>query len=230
MAIKVERKKVETEEVSPTTFIPFSAQLSKTESDTNNPTQESGENKEIPKKKVLNKYHLPVLNINKPDYWPSLPLKDRRHLTDKVAVESCLGNCCGYEGLNAGCCQLDTEDLEHVLGSVSEEDIERLLKHLRKVLPGIKRDDIVMDIEEGKLFGRQFFNDHPVFKAEQSYPMMRLQSFGPRFVCKFLSLETFKCTVYNHRPDMCRGYYCQWMKSSFLIRTKDRPNTWQKIR
>lgn len=228
MAIQIERKKVDTQDIKRDVTLPFQPTANSNVENDVQVTQ--AENLEIPKKKVLNKFHLPVLNINKEDYWPSLPLKDRHHFTDEVAAKSCLGNCCGYEGLSAGCCQVDMEDLEHVLGFVSEEDVEQLVKHLKKTIPGIKREDVVMDIEEGKIFGKKFFNDHPVFKDEKSYPMLRLQGYGPRFTCKFLSLQTFKCTVYNHRPAMCREYYCQWIKSNFLLRTKDRPNTWQKIK
>lgn len=227
MAIQIERKKVDKEKQE--SFTPFESSISSSNFSSNE-IENIAESKELPKKKILNKFHLPILNINKSDYWPSMPLKDRQHFTDEIAAKSCLGNCCGYEGLSAGCCQLDLEDLEHVLGYVEESDIERLLKHLKKSTPGIKREDVVIDMEEGILLGKQFFNDHPVFKDKDSYPMLRLQLFGSRFVCKFLSLETFKCTVYNHRPDMCREYHCEWLKSSFLLRTKDRPNTWQKLR
>lgn len=225
-SLKIERKKID---VNETTQIELGSSIHLQNEDVGDKIFSEGLT-EIPKKKVLNKHHLPVLNINKPDYWPSVPLKDRKHLTDELAAEMCLGNCCGFEGLKAGCCQVDPEDIEHVLGYVEEKDIQRLLKHLRKSTPGIKREDVVIDKEEGMILGKKFFNDHPVFKQDKSYPMLRLQIFGSKFVCKFLSLETFKCTVYSSRPEMCSQYYCQWMKSNFLLRTKDRPNTWQKIR
>ncbi|NBP15579.1 hypothetical protein EBU95_14465 [bacterium] len=140
-----------------------------------------------------------------------------------------MGNCCGYENLKAGCCQLDPEDLEHVLGQVNEEDIKKIINHLKKTTPGIKREDIVIEKEEGIKIGKQFFNNHPVFEHDDSYPMLRLQIFGPRFVCKFLSTKTFMCTIYNYRPKMCQDYYCQYIKKNFLVKTKDKPNTWQKL-
>lgn len=183
----------------------------------------------LPKKKLLSKFHLPVLNINKADYWPSLPLKERRHFTDQVAMETCLGNCCGYEGLKAGCCQLDMDDLEHVLGYLTEDDISKLLKHLRKATPGIKREDVVIEKEEGMLIGKKFFNDHPVFKDDKSYPMLRLQIYGNRFVCKFLSTKTWMCTVYGSRPIMCSSYYCKYIKRSFLLHTRHPVTSWQKV-
>jgi Fe-S-cluster containining protein len=226
MTISIKRKKmVIEEELKP---IPSIFQTQNVDNVEIN--EQNKENIEIPKKKVLSKFHLPVLNINKKDYWESQSVKDRKHFTNEVAAKTCLGNCCGYEGLSAGCCQLDLEDLEHVLGSVDEEDIKKLLSHLKKTQPGIKREDIVIDKEEGILLGRQFFNDHPVFQHEDSYPMLRLQVFGSRFVCKFLSTKTFMCTVYNHRPQMCKDYYCEFLKKNYLLRTKDKPNTWQKVR
>ena len=226
MAIVIERKKVDPTENDNQIFLPFQSQ----ETEKNKSTIEQQDTLEIPKKKVQNKFHLPVLNINKQDYWESQSVKDRKHFTSEVAAKTCLGNCCGYEGLSAGCCQLDSEDLEHVLGRVDEEDIKTLILHLKKTQPGIKREDIVIDIEEGIRIGKQFFNDHPVFQQEDSYPMLRLQVFGPRFVCKFLSTKTFMCTVYSHRPQMCKEYYCVYVKSNYLLRTKDKPNTWQKVK
>ena len=226
MAIVVERKKVDKDEILKPAFQPYESKTSETK----NQTDTNQEEYKLPEKKVKNKFHLPVLNINKKDYWESQSVKDRKHFTNEVAAKTCLGNCCGYEGLSAGCCQLDLEDLEHVLGSVDEEDIKKLLLHLKKTQPGIKREDIVIDKEEGMLLGRKFFDDHPVFKEDQSYPMLRIQVFGPRFVCKFLSTKTFMCTVYNHRPQMCVDYYCNFIKANYLLRTKDKPNTWQKVR
>lgn len=226
MAIVIERKKVDPTENDNQIFLPFQSQ----ETEKNKSTIEQQDTLEIPKKKVQNKFHLPVLNINKQDYWESQSVKDRKHFTNEVAAKTCLGNCCGYEGLSAGCCQLDSEDLEHVLGRVDEEDIKTLILHLKKTQPGIKREDIVIDKEEGILLGRQFFNDHPVFQHEDSYPMLRLQVFGSRFVCKFLSTKTFMCTVYSHRPQMCVNYYCEFLKKNYLLRTKDKPNTWQKLK
>jgi hypothetical protein len=107
MAIEIKRGRIEKKE-----SIPESIQLPETKTEV-----KKQEDFDIPKKKLLTKFHLPVLNINKEDYWPSLPLKDREHLTDKKAMDVCLGNCCGYEGLKAACCTLDPEDLEHVLGN-----------------------------------------------------------------------------------------------------------------
>jgi hypothetical protein len=229
MSIKIEKKKIDPRDIE---TIPLSLKLKQTnvtaESNTKEENSDS-ETQDILKRKVLNKYHLPVLNINKADYWPSLPLKERRHFTDQVAMETCLGNCCGYEGLKAACCQLDMDDLEHVLGNLSEEDIERLLKHLRKATPGIKREDVVIEKEEGMMIGRKFFNDHPVFNDDKSYPMLRLQIFGNRFVCKFLSTKTWMCTVYGSRPEMCSGYYCKYIKRNFLIRTGGIVNAWEKV-
>jgi Fe-S-cluster containining protein len=182
-------------------------------------------------KKIKNKYHLPVLNVNKDEYWESKPLKERRHLTDEVAMKTCLGNCCGYEGLSAGCCTLDPEDLEHVLGSISEDDIKLIIKNLKKVFPEISREDIVIEQEEGMALGKSLFGGHKVFEQPTSYPMLRLQTMGPRYACKFLNPKTFKCQIYSFRPKMCVFYYCQYLKSNFLIKTNNNKlSPWEKVR
>jgi len=191
-----------------------------------NPTfEENLENK----KKVINKVHLPVLNLNIKEEWESLPLSKRRHLTDELAQETCGSNCCGYEGLAAACCQLNPENLEHVLGAITKEDISRILKQLKKSIPSIEKSDIVIEKEEGMLIGRTFFNGHDIFNQENSYPMLRFQIYQNRFVCKFLNPKTKQCSIYSVRPEMCKNYFCRYVKTNFLLRTPSNPNIYKKI-
>ena len=179
--------------------------------------------------KVLNKYHLPVLYINDATQWENNPHKQR--FTDELAKKTCLENCCGYEGLKCACCMLDPNDLEHVLGKVDEqwiEDIRQWFKTTKKMF--LSREDVVIDYEEGKLLGETWFNDHPVFRNEKSYPMLRIQVYGQRFVCKFLNVKSGVCTIYSQRPNMCKDYYCQYIKSNFLVRTRQNPNTYVNLK
>ena len=176
-----------------------------------------------------NRYYLPVLRINDPDMWESIPRKDRRNFTDKVASETCLTNCCGVPGLKNACCQLDPEDLEHVLGPVKEKWIKRAIKwYHKKGMTAITRHDLVIDIEEGKLIGEAHFNGHEIFNNEGSYPMMRIQANGQRFSCKNLNVESGMCTIYEMRPDMCSGYYCQFVKTNFFLKVPGTQNKWHK--
>jgi Fe-S-cluster containining protein len=177
-----------------------------------------------------NKFYLPRLSINDPTMWESQPMEKRRHLTDEVAYQTCLGNCCGVPGLKSGCCNLDPDDIEHVLGPLDEEWIKDTIKWLRKQGIMVMRSDLVIDWEEGKLIGEKFFNGHKVFESKESYPIMRFQVSGPRFVCKFLNNDNGKCTIYEKRPNMCRDYYCQYIQANFLVRTKKNPNTYTKLR
>lgn len=197
------------------------------------PSQEEDTKKytsqELKKAKRENKHYLPVLHINDPLMWPSKPNSERRHFTDKAAAETCLTNCCGVPGLWSACCRLDPDDIEHVLGPVSEKWIKRILRHFRKKGYNWKRNDIVIDYEEGKLIGDKFFNGHPVFSKQNTYPILRIQAIGPRFGCKFLNPDNGMCGIYEHRPEMCRGYYCQYVKTNFLVRTKEHPNTYKRV-
>jgi Fe-S-cluster containining protein len=185
--------------------------------------------KEKPQKKLTEKFHLPVLNLNNKEEWDSIPKSQRKLLTDEIAEKTCTQNCCGYEDLAAGCCQIDPENLEHVLGKVNKEDISRILKHFRKINPSIERSDIVIDKEEGMRIGNVFFGGHEAFKSENSYPMLRLQIYENRFICKFLNPKTKRCGIYEVRPEMCKNYYCVYLKKNFLIRTPNNPNTYKKI-
>ena len=173
--------------------------------------------------KKENKYYLPVLNLNHTEMWDSQPLSARTHFTPEVADQTCLSNCCGTPGVWSACCRLDPDDLEHVLGPVSEEWIKSILRHFNKKGFNWTRGDIVIDFEEGKMIGAKFFNDHPVFKREASYPILRIQSIGNAYGCKFLNPENGKCGIYTRRPSMCSGYYCQYVKKNFLVKTKEKP-------
>lgn len=175
------------------------------------------------------KFYLPVLRLNDPTQWDSKPLSERKHFTDEVAKDTCVGNCCGVSGLKAGCCQLDPEDIEHVLGPVDEDWIKKTIKWFKKKGINVTRHDIVIDFEEGRLIGQAHFNDHPVFQQKDSYPILRIQASGIRFACKFLNVSNGMCTIYEQRPDMCRDYYCSFVKSNFLVKTKNHPNSYRKI-
>lgn len=176
-----------------------------------------------------NKYYLPVLSLNDETMWPPATMADRRHLTDELATETCLSNCCGVPGVFSACCRLDPDDLEHVLGPVKEKWVKKFLRYAKKKGWNYKRSDVVIDFEEGKLIGEKFFGGHPIFNKPTSYPMMRIQAMGPRFGCKFLNPNNGMCGIYEQRPGMCRGYYCQYIKKNFLVRTKDKPNTWRRV-
>ncbi len=190
------------------------------------PPSDPEKNKEPPKK---DRFYLPVLRINDPTQWDSKPLSERKYFTDDVAKSVCIGNCCQVEGLSAGCCQLDPDDLEHVLGPVDEAWIKDTIKWFKKKGMDVTRHDIVIDYEEGKLIGQKFFNDHEVFKRPDTYPIIRIQASGIRFSCKFLNVQTGKCTIYAQRPNMCKDYYCSYIKANFLVKTKNHPNKYEKI-
>lgn len=177
--------------------------------------------------KKENRFYLPVLNINKSTYWDSKPKSERVHLTDEKAYETCLGNCCGVAGLKSACCSLDTEDLEHILGPIPEDWIKEAIRYMAKKT-GLKytRHDFVIDFEEGKRVGQKFFNNHPVFLSKDSYPMLRIKVNGIRFSCNFLNVQTGMCTIYPIRPEMCKDYYCQYIKKSFFVKDPNNKNKW----
>lgn len=174
------------------------------------------------------KFYLPVLHINDATQWESKPLSERKPFEGEVAMKTCLGNCCGVENLKGACCQMDPEDLEHVLGPVDEAWIKRMIKFYKKKGMTVTRHDIVIDFEEGKLLGQVHFNDHQVFKSPDSYPIIRMQASGLRFSCKFMNPHNGMCGIYSERPDMCKNYTCSYVKANFLIKTKAHPNTFIK--
>lgn len=183
------------------------------------------------------RYYLPVLNFNHQNEWPSKPLSERAPFTDKTAYDTCLGNCCGVKGVKGACCQMDPYDLEHVLGPIDktgkERWVEKTVAWFRSKGLEYSRSDLVIDYEEGKIIGDNLFaqsNNSNVFQQESAYPIMRFQVLGPRYACKFMNPKTYKCTIYEMRPDMCRTYYCQYILTNFLVKTKAHPNSFRKLR
>lgn len=178
------------------------------------------------------RYYLPLLNINHLNEWQ--PKKgERKMFTDEVAMATCLGNCCGVEGLKGGCCHLDPTDLEHILGPLDEAWITETIRWFRKKGMVYTRQDLVIDFEEGKVIGNTLFKDAPnsqIFQQKEAYPFLRFQVIGPRYTCKFMSPDTYKCQIYEQRPKMCRDYLCQYIVTNFLVKVKSKPNTWQKVR
>lgn len=184
---------------------------------------------ELKEAKKDNKHYLPILSLNYSDMWDSKPKSERKIFTDKVATETCLSNCCGVPGVFAACCRLDPDDLEHILGPLSEKWVKSFLRYAKKKGWNYKRADVVIDYEEGKLIGENLFNGHPIFKKPTSYPMLRFQVMGPRYACKFLNPDNGLCGIYEHRPNMCQSYYCEYVKKNFLVKTKNSPNTYQML-
>lgn len=179
------------------------------------------------------RFYLPVLNINHHNEWHPKPLDERKNFTDEVAMSTCLGNCCGVSGLKGACCHLDPVDLEHILGPLDEDWIRDTLKWFRKKGIQMTREDLVIDFEEGKILGETLFKDaanNKIFQEKKAYPFLRFQVIGPRYACKFMNPKTYKCQIYEVRPNMCRTYYCQYILTNFLVKTKAHPNRWQRIR
>lgn len=181
---------------------------------------------ELKDEKKKNRFYLPVLHINDPTIWEPKLKSERLHFTDEVAEKTCLSNCCNVPGLRSACCRMDPDDLEHVLGPLDEKWIKTIVKWFNARGIVTKREDIVIDYEEGKIIGEKFFNSKPVFMKENTYPIMRFQIDGSHFSCKFLNTNTGKCQIYEQRPEMCRTYLCQYVKSNFIVKKN---NTWTVI-
>lgn len=187
-------------------------------------SEEQRENIEQIKKD--NKYHLPVMYLNDGDWLESKPRSERVHFTDEIAVETCLNNCNGHAGVGNACCILDPDDLEHVLGPVSEKWISKMIRWYKKKGIYAERSDIVIDFEEGQVIGRAHFNNHKVFQDPKTYPILRIQAYGPRYACKFLNVHNGKCGIYSVRSAMCRNYYCQYVFKNYLLRDPNHPSKW----
>lgn len=183
----------------------------------------------LPEIQKKNRFYLPVLHLNDQNMWESKPVSERVQFTPQIAEETCLSNCCGVPGLKSACCTMDMDDLEHVLGPITDHDIQTILKHFRKKGFNFTRSDIAIDEEEGRLLGQTFFNDHKVFKQSDSYPILRFQVFGTRFACKFLNTHNGKCNIYTVRPGMCRTYLCSYVKKNFLVSTKPGSTNYHRV-
>lgn len=175
------------------------------------------------------KYYLPRLNINNQDCYPQQ--EKLKYFTEKNAIETCTRNCCGIKGIKSACCILDPNDLEHVLGPLDEKWIKSIVRILRsKSHINVDRNDVVIDYEEGMTMGKSLFNDNPVFKDPKAYPIMRIQTMGPRYICKFANPVSGMCGIYPHRPTMCSTYYCSYVKANYLIKIPGTQNTFMRAK
>jgi Fe-S-cluster containining protein len=195
---------------------------------------ESNSNKNLSKEELRelkkeNRYYLPVLYLNHMDMYPSKPNSERQHWTDKKAMETCLGNCCGIPGTKAMCCKLNPDHLEHVIGPVDEKWIKKTIEYFRKKGITMTRQDLVIEYEEGVLIGQNFFKGHAIFERKDAYPIMRMKLEGPHFSCIFLNSKNNMCNIYEVRPELCRVYLCGYVKSNFFVKGKRKQNVWEKL-
>ena len=134
----------------------------------------------------------------------SLPSRDR--LIELVAEHTCTRNCFGVAGYAASCCKLEKRDF--IQGPVRDtaEVLVRLSIRFGREVPF---DEVFIGYDEG----RARFPERSRWQNEGSYPAIRpLDDEAGGYPCPFLG-DGGLCGIYEDRPQMCRDYRCDHLKS-----------------
>jgi Fe-S-cluster containining protein len=121
-------------------------------------------------------------------------------------TDICSEKCMGHDDNHGGCCTM--YDRDYIIGPHDDckEFVERLKIHFGR---NIEHSDVFIDYEEG----RKMFPKLSHWKDETSYPAMRINTLLESKPCIFYNENVKRCTVYEIRPNTCRDYKCQYLKS-----------------
>jgi Fe-S-cluster containining protein len=61
--------------------------------------------------------------------------------------------------------------------------------------------------------GSKLFPDRPVWQNSDNFPAFRVDLNSPRKPCIFYNQSIRSCSVYEIRPETCRNYSCDYLKS-----------------
>lgn len=124
----------------------------------------------------------------------------------KTSSDICSEKCCGYEDNHGGCCTL--ADRDWIIGGIEDTDefLERLSARFGRE---VQYDEVFVDYEEGK----EIYPELGCWTNPYNFPALRVNTEMESRPCIFYSMEVKRCTVYDIRPNTCRNYKCDYLKS-----------------
>lgn len=122
-------------------------------------------------------------------------------------TDICSNSCMGAQFNHGGCCTMG--DRDYIIGphDDSEEFIERLKKHFG--YEDITYDDVFIEFEEGS----KVFHLYEEYQDETNYPALRVNLESESLPCIFYNEAVRRCSVYDIRPNTCRSFQCDYLKS-----------------
>lgn len=121
--------------------------------------------------------------------------------------EICSVKCFGVDDYHGSCCSI--ENRTWILGGVG--DHKDFLQRLRtKFGSHIQHSDVFVEYEEGK----NLFPGNVCWENPDLYPALRVNMNSEMKECIFYNKNVRKCMVYDIRPQMCKDFYCEYLKEN----------------
>jgi Fe-S-cluster containining protein len=119
----------------------------------------------------------------------------------------CSFKCWGIDNYDGSCCTLENRDW--IMGPALDWDIF-LEKLSSKIGRDIEFSEVFYTYEEGS----KLFPDRPVWQNSNNFPAFKVDLNSPRKPCIFYNQSIRSCMVYEIRPETCRSYSCDYLKSN----------------
>jgi Fe-S-cluster containining protein len=118
----------------------------------------------------------------------------------------CSNKCWGSPGYHGSCCSV--EDRDYIIGP--HHDTDEFISNLSKKFGReIEKEEVFIEYNEGK----NLFPNKTSWQNEMSYPAFRVDLFNPKLPCIFYNTKIKACSIYDVRPETCRVYECDYLKT-----------------
>jgi Fe-S-cluster containining protein len=127
-------------------------------------------------------------------------------LRNAIIHYTCLKNCYGQKGNAGACCMI--ADRDFIIGPITDakEFLARLKKSTGK---SYRYDEVFLEHKEGS----RLFPERSAWQKTSHYPALRVKiDAAGKHPCIFHD-DKLGCTVHEIRPQICRTYYCDHLKS-----------------
>lgn len=123
-----------------------------------------------------------------------------------VTSSTCSTKCCGTTGYHGGCCSIENRD--YIIGPINDVDsfVDRLSHFFNRK---VHKSEVFIEFEEG----RALFPEKNSWQYSTSYPALRVDTTSEKKQCVFYNLAIKACSIYNIRPNTCKTYFCDYLKS-----------------
>jgi len=119
----------------------------------------------------------------------------------------CSFKCWGTDNYDGSCCTLENRDW--IMGPAL--DWKEFLKNISlKIGREIGFSEVFYTYEEGS----KLFPDRSVWQNPDNFPAFKVDLNSPRKPCIFYNQSIRSCSVYEIRPETCRIYSCDYLKST----------------
>ena len=119
----------------------------------------------------------------------------------------CSFKCFGVDNYHGSCCSV--EDRDFIIGPHLDSD-EFLEKLSNKFGRQVNFEEVFFSFEEGK----ELFKEKSSWQNPNSYPAMKIDINNTKKPCIFYNMQLRACNIYDIRPETCRTFECDYLKSN----------------